>query len=102
MISFVIGKVDDDSAEVLLGGITCQVFEEYGYLQVHLMAVEQDFQGAGLGSKLLDCAKDFARSAGLSKIYLYSETSENVLKFYTKNEFKAKLSIDQLEKEKRI
>ena len=50
---------------------------------VHQFAVAPDFQGAGLGGAMLDCAEDWARVRGYEELALHTpQRAEHLVRFY--------------------
>ena len=66
------------------------------YYYLMIIGVHSDFQGKGIGSKLLDAIKEDCRNE-YCQLFLETETEENV-NFYTKNGFQLlnQLSLDHL------
>jgi len=54
--------------------------------QIRYMAVSDDYQGMGYGSKIVKTLNNIARDKGSRKIILQSR--ENAVKFYEKNGYK--------------
>ena len=54
--------------------------------QIRYMAVADEFQGQGLGSKIVTSLEDVAREKGCKRIILSAR--ENATQFYTKNGYK--------------
>ena len=61
--------------------------EPHGW-ELSKMAVKEDYQGEGIGQKLLQHCIDFAKSKKWSSIMLYSNTKlESAIHLYRKNKF---------------
>jgi len=68
---------------VAVGRLQFNTIEE---AQIRYMAVSDDYQGMGYGSKIVKALDNIARKKGSRKIILQSR--ENAVKFYEKNGYK--------------
>ena len=68
---------------VAVGRLQFNTIEE---AQIRYMAVSDDYQGMGYGSKIVNFLDNIAREKGSRKIILQSR--ENAVKFYEKNGYK--------------
>ena len=68
---------------VAVGRLQFNTIEE---AQIRYMAVSDDYQGMGYGSKIVKALDNIAREKGSRKIILQSR--ENAVKFYEKNGYK--------------
>ena len=68
---------------VAIGRLQFNTIEE---AQIRYMAVSDDYQGMGYGSKIVKVLENIAREKGNRKIILQSR--ENAVKFYEKNGYK--------------
>ena len=68
---------------VAVGRLQFNTIEE---AQIRYMAVSDDYQGMGYGSKIVKTLNNIAREKGSRKIILQSR--ENAVKFYEKNGYK--------------
>jgi len=57
--------------------------------EIYQIAVDPDFQGQGLGRKMIICAENYLISKGLKNLILYvDESNSSALKFYSRIGFK--------------
>jgi amino-acid N-acetyltransferase len=68
--------------EVLVGSVGLEIYKDAALLRS--LAVHPDFQGMGLGSKLVDSMIDFAKGKGINRLFLLTDTAE---KFFEKKGF---------------
>ena len=67
----------------LLGSIGLEIYDEDALLRS--LAVHSSYQNKGLGSRLIKYIHEFARSNGIKKIYLLTETAEGLFKKFNYN-----------------
>ena len=76
--------IDESNGKaVAVGRLQFNTIEE---AQIRYMAVSDDYQGMGYGSKIVKALDNIAREKGSRKIILQSR--ENAVKFYEKNGYK--------------
>ena len=61
---------------------TASLAKEQPSYRMRLVAVKENLQGLGVGSKLLDFCENYARKAGASSIYCHARN--HAVSFYTK------------------
>ena len=64
----------------LVGTVGVETFGEIGLLRS--LAVEESFQNQGIGAQLSKKALNYAKSQGLKKLYLLTETADNYFARY--------------------
>ncbi|MFW9925674.1 MAG: GNAT family N-acetyltransferase [Candidatus Thorarchaeota archaeon] len=62
------------SPEILVGSVGLEIYKEAALLRS--LAVHPDFQGMGLGSKLVDSMIEFAKGKGINRLFLLTDTAE--------------------------
>ena len=72
----------DRGPELLVGSIGLEIYEDSALLRS--LAVHPDFQGNGLGSRLVDSMIEFARGKDINRLFLLTDTAE---KFFEKKGF---------------
>ncbi|MFW9769208.1 MAG: arsenic resistance N-acetyltransferase ArsN2 [Candidatus Thorarchaeota archaeon] len=65
--------------ESLIGSVGLEIYEDSALLRS--LAVHPDFQGKGLGSRLVDSIIDFAKGKDIHRLFLLTDTAE---KFFEK------------------
>ncbi|MFW9817551.1 MAG: arsenic resistance N-acetyltransferase ArsN2 [Candidatus Thorarchaeota archaeon] len=65
--------------EFLIGSVGLEIYEDSALLRS--LAVHPDFQGKGLGSRLVNSIIDFAKGKGIHHLFLLTDTAE---KFFEK------------------
>lgn len=57
-------------------------------VHIETLVVKKEFQSKGLGTKLIEFAKKFAKEKGNNSLYAYSFSEYNIADFYLKKRFK--------------
>jgi amino-acid N-acetyltransferase len=68
--------------EFLIGSVGLEIYKDSALLRS--LAVRPDFQGMGLGTKLVDSMIDFAKEKGINRLFLLTDTAE---KYFEKKGF---------------
>ncbi len=80
-----VAKIDDE----IVGFIACDSNWDYEFGAIHEIAVRKNFQGKGIGSKLLKTGIDYLKKKGLRYVELYvGEKNIRAINFYKKFGFK--------------
>lgn len=69
--------------EILIGSVGLELYGESALIRS--LAVHPDFQGKGLGTRLVNRAIDVGRNRGITRLFLLTDTAEN---FFKKKGFK--------------
>lgn len=86
--NFFIALEDDN----IVGSVGIEVYGKIGLLRS--VGVAKNFQGKGLGKKLVERIHEYSKTKGLEKIYLFTETAEQ----FFENQFGYKIiSRDQVD-----
>jgi aminoglycoside 6'-N-acetyltransferase I len=56
-------------------------------VSIDTLAVKKEFQGKGLGSQLVEFAKQYAKDNGFKSLHAYSFAEYNAVNFYLKQSF---------------
>lgn len=64
--------------DILLGGVGLEIYGESALLRS--LAVHPDFQGNGLGTRLVSGITQTARDRGITRLYLLTDTAEDFFK----------------------
>jgi len=64
--------------EFLVGSVGLEIYGESALLRS--LAVHPDFQGSGLGTRLVDNIIEVAKGKGLTRLYLLTDTAEDYFK----------------------
>ena len=64
--------------DTLLGSVGLEIYEESALLRS--LAVHPDFQGNGLGTRLVNGITQIARDRGITRLYLLTDTAEDFFK----------------------
>ncbi|MGY5865130.1 MAG: GNAT family N-acetyltransferase [Candidatus Thorarchaeota archaeon] len=75
---------------MLIGSVGLELYEESALLRS--LAVHPDFQGNGLGSRLVNSIIEVAKGRGINRLFLLTDTAED---FFKKKGFKT-VSRDQV------
>lgn len=68
----------DRGSELLVGSVGLEIYEDSALLRS--LAVHPDFQGTGLGSRLVDRIIEGAKGKGISRLFLLTDTAEEFFK----------------------
>ncbi|MHA1950438.1 MAG: arsenic resistance N-acetyltransferase ArsN2 [Candidatus Thorarchaeota archaeon] len=72
----------DRKPELLVGSVGLELYEDSALLRS--LAVHPDFQGTGLGSRLVDSIIKVAKGKGITRLFLLTDTAES---FFEKRGF---------------
>ena len=76
------------NGEEVIGTVSL-IKREAGVFELSKMAVTEEYQGAGIGKKLMEACIDYAKETGCSRLFLDSSTKlAPALSLYTKYGFK--------------
>jgi amino-acid N-acetyltransferase len=65
---------DNERSDPLIGSVGLELYEEAALLRS--LAVHPDFQGMGLGSRLVDSMIEKAKGMGFNQLFLLTDTAE--------------------------
>ena len=69
-------------SELLIGSVGLEVYG--GSALLRSLAVHPDFQGAGLGARLVDSIIELAKEKGITRLFLLTDTAEE---YFVKKQF---------------
>jgi len=80
MENFLIIRYPDEvtRTEYLIGSVGLEIYQDSALLRS--LAVHPDFQGMGLGTRLVDNIIEVARSKGINRLFLLTDTAESYFK----------------------
>ena len=82
--------VEKDQVLGFIGLLKYITYEIDGYVRILAMAVSQEYQGKGIGSRLLEQAEQYARHNNITQIMLTSNQNRlDTHRFYEKNGYTA-------------
>ncbi|NHI87982.1 MAG: GNAT family N-acetyltransferase [Candidatus Thorarchaeota archaeon] len=65
---------EKDGSEFLIGSVGLEIYGESALLRS--LAVHPDFQGAGLGTQLVESITELAKKNGITRLFLLTDTAE--------------------------
>ncbi|MHA2027234.1 MAG: arsenic resistance N-acetyltransferase ArsN2 [Candidatus Thorarchaeota archaeon] len=68
----------DQGSELLVGSVGLEIYEDSALLRS--LAVHPDYQGTGLGSRLVDSIIEVAKGRGINRLFLLTDTAEDFFK----------------------
>ncbi len=68
----------DRGSELLVGSVGLEIYGDSALLRS--LAVHPDFQGTGLGSRLVDSITEVAKGKGITHLFLLTDTAEDFFK----------------------
>ena len=68
----------DRGPELLVGSVGLEIYADSALLRS--LAVHPDFQGTGLGSRLVDSITEVAKGKGITRLFLLTDTAEDYFK----------------------
>ena len=82
--------VEKDQVLGFIGLLNYITYEIDGYVRILAMAVSQEYQGKGIGSRLLEQAEQYARHNNITQIMLTSNQNRlDTHRFYERNGYTA-------------
>lgn len=84
--SIFIGAFDTSEKLVGVSVVSNQVIADYPHAKLlHYFYVDSDQQGQGIGSKLMQAAKESAKQLGANQLYISATPSRRTVDFYIKH-----------------
>ncbi|MHA1963501.1 MAG: arsenic resistance N-acetyltransferase ArsN2 [Candidatus Thorarchaeota archaeon] len=69
---------EDIGSDILIGSVGLEIYEDSALLRS--LSVDPDFQGSGLGSRLVDRIIEVAKTKGFKRLFLLTDTAEDFFK----------------------